>query len=661
MASKRQRRQGVLQDVVTSGSLSNSGLLKILKTLKVGPEDVRDASKREVDEAYHERFNKFRITATFPVKDGSTFDLEYAEPALLLAELIAESPCLSTAYKAALDSSPNREWDMVVAFDEYTPGNKLRPDNRRKVMNLYFSFLNLGQTALFDDVAWVVPLAIRHSKLVEVVGGWPHVLQVFLRRLLFGPHGLATVGLALLIEGRSYTMKARISCLLSDGEGIKVAFDWRGGSSMHPCVKHWNVLKKGSDLAHRRECCVEVTCSDATQYRPWSQSTISTTIGALNEAQRRVDAGALPKVRLQELQTGLGFNPNEHSLWLAADLRVGFKQDLVSSIRYDWCHSLLQDGVFSNEVYVFLKVCEPLGVTENDLHLFLKDQAWRWPAATRAKSMFAHRVFDAYRSASSATADKLKCGASELLGLYSMLRHFVEVKLGHRPEIVNERASFDAACQVLDVLLMIKRGVADIATGATALEAALSKHMQLHVRAYGDQHVKPKSHWMMDIPAQLRQDHCVLDAFVVERGHLLVKPVAENCKNLSTFERSTMAGVVNAMFHRGKVSKVGSGLRGTVEHRGGVAVAPYLLCSSGVHVSVGDVVFYGDRAGQVHACAEEGHLYVVVEELTKMADVTPHSAQWQPSGRNAVWQADDLEQASSWYTSGHGLTTVLSQ
>jgi len=36
----------------------------------------------------------------------------------------------------------------------------------------------------------------------------------------------------------------RLSILLTDGDGFRLAFDWRGGASLKPCFKHDNVLKK---------------------------------------------------------------------------------------------------------------------------------------------------------------------------------------------------------------------------------------------------------------------------------------------------------------------------------------------------------------------------------------------------------------------------------
>ena len=107
--------------------------------------------------------------------------------------------------------------------------------------------------------------------------------------------------------------------------------------------------------------------------------------------------------------------------------------------------------------------------------------------------------------------------ASELLGLCGMLRHFVEVKIDVCDALAAHRASFEAACDVVDVILLCKRRVVDIAEGAAALERAVAKHMTLHRLAYGDIHLKPKHHWMMDVPEQVAQLRTVVDCLIFER------------------------------------------------------------------------------------------------------------------------------------------------
>jgi hypothetical protein len=58
--------------------------------------------------------------------------------------------------------------------------------------------------------------------------------------------------------------------------------------------------------------------------------------------------------------------------------------------------------------------------------------------------------------------------------------------------------------------------------GAAQLETATRNFLELHQHAYGSRHLKPKHHWMLDLGPQVRRDRMILDAFAIERQHLLV-------------------------------------------------------------------------------------------------------------------------------------------
>ena len=656
---KRQRLRESLQSLLHTGTISNSGLNALLSRVADAEEGVTHATKADVDAAYVARYARFKVSESFPLAGGGEFVLDYAEPVVLLSELIADSAALTNLYNVVMRAKGTEKWNVVVAFDEYTPGANLVVDNRRKIMNVYVTFLDLGQAALSDSIAWVVPLVIRHSVLVNIVGGWPRVLKAFLARLLCGPHGLATAGMPLKLGDKVFVIQAHLACVFSDGEGLKFAFDWKGPSSLKPCVVHYNVFKKGSDLSHRRPGFCEIACADPRMFRSWAQTDMTRTMEMLNAGKHRVTAGLMAKSKLDDIAKSFGLNPNEHNLWTDLGLSACCAADLVGTITYDWVHSCLQDGTFTCEAWVFLHKCdEVLGVSSADVHAFLKDPSWRWPAATHAKSRNLHRVFDSYRTSSSETANKLKCSASELLGLYGMLRNFVEVKVRVCEALAAPRASFDAACEVLDVILLCKRGVVDFADGAAALGRAVSKHMTLHLRAYGDDHIKPKHHWLFHIGPQFLRDKCIIDAFVVERGHLLVKSIAEHVRNTTHFEASVMAGVTNRLFNKANVAKIGSGLRGLVSYWSGFRIAAHMTIF-GLQVDVGDVVIFGDVPGRIVACAEDGEdLCVIVDQLELVAQVSLHNCSWREGGQRAVWAADQLEQCLAWRTA-EGITTVI--
>ena len=46
------------------------------------------------------------------------------------------------------------------------------------------------------------------------------------------------------IHGQPVLIFASLHNVLGDGEGLMKAFDWRGASSLKPCLRHYNVLRK---------------------------------------------------------------------------------------------------------------------------------------------------------------------------------------------------------------------------------------------------------------------------------------------------------------------------------------------------------------------------------------------------------------------------------
>lgn len=81
-----------------------------------------------------------------------------------------------------------------------------------------------------------------------------------------------------------------------------------------------------------------------------------------------------------------------------------------------------------------------------------------------------------------------------------------------------------------------KRGLCAAPEAAGSLQAACSDFLAKHTACYGDTHVKPKHHWAQDLGAQLARDATVLDAFVIERQHLMVKRICEYVENTSQYE-----------------------------------------------------------------------------------------------------------------------------
>lgn len=276
------------------------------------------------------------------------------------------------------------------------------------------------------------------------------------------------------------------------------------------------------------------------------------------------------------------------------------------------------------------------------------------------------RIFNAYGAKANAERSTIKASASEVLALYARLRHWVESRdFLSDPRLRAASKSFLACCKVVDILLLAKRRQLPMADAAVSATAALSSYFQLHIEAHGASDVKPKHHWAFDVAEQLASDTMVFDAFVIERLHLRVRPLADNAKRLQGWERSVLSGVVNSHARSAREDScrvLGAGLVGRVaEH----PVAPRSIIADklelgGFRVSVGDVVCKGECAGEVAACLVfEGELWLVVNAWRQLRKVSAHSATWCANGHNVqTWRVSDAEECVAWKVE-RGEATVI--
>jgi hypothetical protein len=412
-------------------------------------------------------------------------------------------------------------------------------------------------------------------------------------------------------------------------------------------------------LASRSDGYVEISCTDIQSFRSWPATELAVMVDMLGSASAKCAAGTMTKTKYLQLEQTVGVNWNPSGL--LADHRLRPHVDPIGVMTYDWVHNMLQDGVFSAEAGAFLKACEPLGISRAHINAFLKDKAWMFPGFMKCKAKQLHRVFDSHRQ-SAQDPDKVKCSCSELLGLYGLLRHFFETQVGDREEVRAEYKSFLAACSVLDLIIMAKRCTADVLEVATQLDFAAPEHLRLHIIAYGTQYVKPKHHWTLDVPAQIRRDGLVLDAFIIERTHLLVKGIAEHVRNTSTFEASVMSGVMTAAFKVAGVASLGDSLLGKVANLPGhphIQVADKMAIHN-FEVAYGDVILRGDSAGIIVACAlENEQLMVVVDLMVQCSKVSDHTRAFQRVGSTDVWHASEVSHCIAWYTNPDGSVVVI--
>ena len=244
-----------------------AGLAKLLTRIRETPVEGA-AGRASLQRVNCERFDMYCKRLSMPAEGGGApWDWDVVDLSKVLPALLRSSHELSALYKAATDATPpsmDRPWSLVVAFDEFSPGNKLQVDNKRKTMVLSVSFLQLGQVALSLGRCWVTLATVRVSGGIDhVAGGWTTMLTGLLTDLLFGVNGLSTAGIPLRVDGRAMLLYARLTNVLADGDGLRQGYAWRGASGLKPCLKHYNCFKRvGVTLPP----CRRQVCNDATNW-----------------------------------------------------------------------------------------------------------------------------------------------------------------------------------------------------------------------------------------------------------------------------------------------------------------------------------------------------------------------------------------------------------
>ena len=232
-----------------------------------------------------------------------------------------------------------------MGFDEFNSGDKLKVFQQgKKLMCLYFSFAELEM--LGSNSMWLPLVRTLVLKLLE--GGWSKVFTQMVHRTFYGRFGLSVVGVAFSHRGRDYSFFAKLSNILSDGDGLKQVTGWRGASGLRPCLLHSNILMKGSDLSNRRPGLVEISCSDPSLIRETTSEEFTFRCDVIAEADSRFKAGAMTKGMYENLCKSEGQNYVPGGLGFDSRIRsVGL--DWFPTITVDWVHTLLQDGVFTTE------------------------------------------------------------------------------------------------------------------------------------------------------------------------------------------------------------------------------------------------------------------------------------------------------------------------
>ena len=356
-------------------------------------------------------------------------------------------------------------------------------------MVLSFIFLELCQEKLWHGECWFSPAAVRSTVILRAKSDWSAMLRAYLNVHLLSATGISTAGLPLMLNGQPSMLFAKMSHLLADGDGLRLAFEWNGTSGLKCCMRHGNALKLDSGLAGRDHTLVEIDCSDPSKFRTSTSSDVAEQADAILQMRRLVSEGRVAKVRLENLAKVCGLSTSPFGL--SADLHVRRHLDFMRALRYDWMHCALQGGTMSVESSLLLSSARSAGaVPPAEMERHLKHD-WAVPLFRRSKGSALWRM-----CSTQGDARAVKAQASQMIVLHSLLRHLFTQRIGRIAAPEPKMRSYCAASDCVDTLLLAKRRLLPMARAATRLQGALRHHMLCHVAAYGKEHLKLKFHYL---------------------------------------------------------------------------------------------------------------------------------------------------------------------
>mmetsp|Transcript_74111 Transcript_74111/g.162195 ORF Transcript_74111/g.162195 Transcript_74111/m.162195 type:complete len:628 (-) Transcript_74111:21-1904(-) len=606
-----------LTRVLHRGSVSTKGLAKIAKEL-----GATDVTRRKLRSAQTEEYLAVAHEVEVVLQEGGVMKIPCCDLGKLMSKMVAVSAQFQMLLLEALQRCPctqAKPWNLIISFDEATPGNVLRPQTHRKLWVMSAAISELAGS-LHHERLWLSPLIVRHDLTMAVAGGFSSILRVYLEHALRGPSGLEVAGVGLEWQGNLHPFFFKLGAVLADGEARRAAFQWRGAAAIRPCILCANLVKKGSGIAPMSARFVEPSCADISKFEAQTTEELVEVAKAICTLNDRVSEGLCTKARLKNLMLASGLSCCRQGLLLSNTLD-GI--DWLGILRYDPMRTFFQDGCLMVELNSsWQRLMSLVPGSPELLKTFILE--WSYPKAHDVKSKNLAELVGRH---------EFRAGASELVSLFPLYLQFYEETLPNTPELM----SLKAAAETAALLLQTKRGMIDPLRASERMATSHSQHLTTTSALYGGDTVKPKHHWGFHVISQVARDKWVWDTFVTERLHRRVKDLANHVDSLPRLEQSVCASLVVHQLNCLEDGFQLSGLQG--------AKRQVLLLRSGLKIAVGDFVSRNSELG----CVPKLSLDVLfVESFRLAARKSSRCAVWSSMGSLSEWLPQGMWPVVAW-------------
>ncbi len=651
-----------------AGASSDSGLLTLLKKLKQEPKLLEDApDSRQVLQSEGLRdYQQYARKAVIPTitetgVEGGPFEWEHAEAGLLLSFFCKESEVFNRIMEQTVTHLRGAPLDVILYYDEITPGRVLAPDNHRKMHAIYFSFRQFPAWFLRSVCAWLPLGVLRSCTVNKFPASFSTAMKYILEALVVDAS--LSQGVTIPFPSGPRLVFARVTNNLADGAALKAALGCKGAAGTQPCTSCKNVVSKAfEELLAADEYVCSICCTDMRKFDPRCDQDVWDAVDSL-QAQHPL----VSKKAFEDLQKSLGFQHLPQGVLLCRALREHFGP--IATLTYDPAHVWLSNGIANGELWLLMTALGTCQVTWGHVQAWMKADRC-WPLWAKAKGKAIHNCFNESRRKAACNAKEFKSGCTETVQVVPLMRHFLVTVIVSdvvaEAKLDKEISSFNALADVVLCLQSMK--VSSNPQALTEhLQSAIARHLSVFKAAYSEDHMVWKHHVAMHVPMQVHRDKCLLDSLPLERKHQDLKTEAESIKNMhmSSFERTVLLRSVN-----GQLRSL-AGLQFVDKLMGEALLVPG--CPAEVSVSLhfrgmqfhrGDVLIASPtQVGRMVGALQEGHRFTVIVERLRLVRAfsegfvvssTETSMELWPLGAGF-----DVRQAGCWHPAEGGGWIVL--
>ena len=157
--------------VIAGGSQT---VVKLADTLKT--QDAQNVSRINLRRTRAKLCDPLLTSIDVEMESGEEFAWTVTDVGPTLQTWLHDRPDAKECFEAAIARFPRSAWKAVVGFDEFDPSPNLMGAHRKKLMNVHFTFLELGPHALVSEDFWVT-LASTTTCLFAAYGSFMKSLR----------------------------------------------------------------------------------------------------------------------------------------------------------------------------------------------------------------------------------------------------------------------------------------------------------------------------------------------------------------------------------------------------------------------------------------------------------------------------------------------------